>query len=106
MFIVVLFIVVLVSGNLLDNLLTAAQDEMDLIVVQTGDCKMLRGMFKEIAGNLRACGMTLIVSDLLFKASSLHTVKFHFLRFLESRFACCPGILRDNECWSSVRFLF
>ena len=28
-------------------------------------------MFKEIAGNLRACGKTLIVSDLLFKAITL-----------------------------------
>ena len=32
---------------------------------------MQRGMFKEIAGNLRVCGMTLIVSDLLFKAVTL-----------------------------------
>ena len=32
---------------------------------------MLREMFKEIAGNLRACGTTLIVSDLLFKAITL-----------------------------------
>ena len=32
---------------------------------------MLRGMFKEIAGNLRACGATLIVSDLMFKAVTL-----------------------------------
>ena len=32
---------------------------------------MLREMFKEIAGNLRDCGMTLIVGDLLFKAVTL-----------------------------------
>lgn len=32
---------------------------------------MLRGMLKEIAGNLRVCAMTLIVSDLLFKAITL-----------------------------------
>lgn len=32
---------------------------------------MTRGLFKEIAGNLRACGTTLIVSDLLFKAITL-----------------------------------
>ncbi len=32
---------------------------------------MLREMFKEIAGNLRVCAMTLIVSDLLFKAMTL-----------------------------------
>ena len=32
---------------------------------------MLRSLFKEIAGNVRACGTTLIVSDLLFKAVTL-----------------------------------
>ena len=31
----------------------------------------MQEMFKEIAGNLRACGRTLIVSDLLFKAIAL-----------------------------------